>query len=89
MMLKTYKIINNFIEREQKDFDIDNITEADGLAVERASGFAGQEYLGNNNLKDKMKNAAHISWTTGGSLVPEEAMEAYYKKGSDLSTFKK
>ena len=117
-----------------QDFGIDNVTDADGLAVGRASGFvgktlanlisglytvedenlymflsmlsdteninlepsalagipgfiqlfkseAGQKYLVDNNLKDIMKNASHIAWATGGSMVPSEVMESYYAKG--------
>ena len=121
-----------------QDFGIDNITDADGLAVGRPSGFvgktlenlisgvytvqddnlyvllstladseninlepsalagipglvhvfkdeAGQRYIENNNLKNKMKNATHIAWATGGSMVPKDVMESYYKKGNKLS----
>jgi len=117
-----------------QDFGIDNITDADGLAVGRASGFvgktlenllsgsytvkdenlfmllstlidsenirlepsalagilgfiqlfkedAGQKYMLDNNLINIMKNATHIAWATGGSMVPKEVMQAYYKKG--------
>jgi D-serine dehydratase len=46
---------------------------------------AGQKYIENNNLNDKMKNAIHIAWATGGSMVPKDVMEAYYKKGHKLS----
>jgi D-serine ammonia-lyase len=122
-----------------QDFGIDNVTDADGLAVGRASGFvgktlenlisgsytakdeklyvllstlidseniylepsalagipgsiglfkdeAGQRYIENNNLKGKMKNASHIAWATGGSMVPKNIMEGYYKKGKELSS---
>ncbi|MDW8800348.1 D-serine ammonia-lyase [Clostridium sp. A1-XYC3] len=48
---------------------------------------AGQKYMENNNLKDKMKNASHIAWATGGSMVPKDIMEAYYKKGCELKNF--
>ena len=34
-----------------------------------------QKYLLENHLKDKMKNATHIAWATGGSLVPEAIRE--------------
>ncbi|WP_379971309.1 D-serine ammonia-lyase [Ectobacillus sp. sgz5001026] len=41
----------------------------------------GKEYIQKNHLTDKMKNATHIMWATGGSMVPKEVMEDYYKKG--------
>ena len=45
----------------------------------------GQNYIRNNNLEDKIKNASHIAWATGGSMVPKDVMEVYYKKGQELS----
>ena len=119
------------------DLGIDNITDADGLAVGRASGFvgktienlisgsytvtdgnlykllsmmidsedihlepsslagipgciqlfkeeAGLKYILDNNLKSKMKNAVHIAWATGGSMVPKSVMDSYYKRGTDI-----
>ncbi|MCJ7690920.1 MAG: D-serine ammonia-lyase [Clostridiaceae bacterium] len=39
------------------------------------------EYLKKNNLTDKMSNAVHIAWGTGGSLVPKESMDEYYRLG--------
>ncbi len=44
----------------------------------------GKEYVQNHNLKDKMKNAVHLMWATGGSMVPKEIMEEYYIKGAKL-----
>jgi ribosomal protein S18 acetylase RimI-like enzyme len=119
------------------DYGIDNITEADGLAVGRPSGFVGKnmdeilsgiytvddeilyvllstmiqrenirlepsacacisgplEFIGNEetlgylskyNLEEKMENAVHIIWATGGSLVPDSVMDGYYRRGKAL-----
>ena len=39
------------------------------------------ERLSDKNLKSKMKNATHILWATGGSMVPEAEMRSYYEQG--------
>ena len=39
------------------------------------------ERLSDKNLKSKMKNATHIFWATGGSMVPEAEMKSYYEQG--------
>lgn len=49
----------------------------------------GQNYIENNGLKSKMENAVHIAWATGGSMVPKDTMEAYYKKGYELNIVNK
>ena len=120
-----------------QDFGIDNITDADGLAVGRASRFvgktmkdllsgiytvndnllyrmlsimadtegifvepsalagapgvfnlfmseAGQKYIKDQSLIDKMQNASHIIWATGGNMVPETEMNNYYRTGVKL-----
>lgn len=41
-----------------------------------------KEYLARHGLMEKMKNAVHIAWATGGSLVPEAVREEY--KGTYL-----
>ena len=39
------------------------------------------EYIEAQGLKEKMKNATHIAWATGGSMVPEETRKRYLKIG--------
>ena len=40
-----------------------------------------KKYITEQGLTDKMKNATHIAWATGGRMVPEETREAYIKTG--------
>lgn len=40
-----------------------------------------KEYIAKKGLADHMKNATHIAWATGGSMVPEETRKAYLKMG--------
>ena len=37
----------------------------------------GKQYIAKQHLEDKMQNAIHIAWATGGSLVPEEIRKEY------------
>ncbi|MCU5530559.1 D-serine ammonia-lyase [Bacillus cereus] len=117
-----------------QDIGIDNVTDADGLAVGRPSGFVGKTmepflsgnytvsdeelyrllkeladteniylepsalagmigpvkvckedaYLQEQQLMEKMKKGTHIVWGTGGSMVPEDVMNGYYKTGEAL-----
>lgn len=41
-------------------------------AVKMQSLPEGRKYIREHRLEDKLKNAVHIAWATGGSLVPEE-----------------
>lgn len=42
---------------------------------------AAADYLKEKGLADKMQNASHILWATGGSMVPDGEMKLYYERG--------
>ncbi|MEH6939083.1 D-serine ammonia-lyase [Bacillus sp. JJ664] len=46
------------------------------------------DYILKLNLTEKMENATHIIWGTGGSMVPKEEMELYIQTGSTLASQK-
>lgn len=44
----------------------------------------GRAFLDRLGLQDKMANAVHIAWATGGKLVPEDVRSEYYEKSRKL-----
>lgn len=81
---KLYVLLSTLIDSEDIYLEPSALAGIPG-SIELFKDEAGQKYIENNNLKDKMKNASHIAWATGGSMVPKDVMEAYYKKGKELS----
>lgn len=41
-------------------------------------------YINSNGLSINMDQATHIAWTTGGALVLEEDMNAFYQRGKKM-----
>lgn len=45
----------------------------------------GQSYLKSQKLENKLHQATHIAWATGGSMVPDENREAFLEEGKAVS----
>ena len=44
---------------------------------------AGKEYLEKHDLVDKLDQATHIAWGTGGSMVPEHSKQEFIENGKE------
>ncbi|UQZ88494.1 D-serine ammonia-lyase [Deltaproteobacteria bacterium Smac51] len=42
---------------------------------------AGRDYIRKCDLESKLSQATHIAWATGGGMVPEAIMKAFYNQG--------
>ncbi len=41
--------------------------------------YEGKDYIESHGLTDKMDNAVHLVWSTGGNMVPEVLRQKYLK----------
>ncbi|WP_299182357.1 D-serine ammonia-lyase [uncultured Neptuniibacter sp.] len=70
------------------------LAESEGLILEPSAlaGVAGikhlnqasNPYMEQNQLQDKLAQANHLIWATGGSMVPTVELDAYLQKGREL-----
>ena len=44
---------------------------------------AGAQYLSRHDLHDRMSEATHVLWTTGGAFVPDEEYRRFHQRGRD------
>jgi len=66
------------------------LADSEGIFIEPSAcaGFPGvmglqdqTDYLNRFGLTERMADATHIVWATGGSMVPPAEMQSYYEKG--------
>ncbi len=71
--VEDYKLYDNMrMLHDTENIDIEPSACACFEGVIKIETQAGKEYINKHQLNDKMKNATHIGWATGGSLVPDE-----------------
>lgn len=70
---KLYKFLGNLVDEE-------------GIYLEPSAlaGFLGPIFI---SKQCKIDNATHMCWATGGSLVPEDMKNNYYKEGKKTVSF--
>ena len=84
------------VEDDQLFRDLYQLKESEGLKIEpsAAAGFSGprqlcqtdegQDYINQQDLTEKMDQATHLVWTTGGCFVPKEEYQGFYDRGESL-----
>lgn len=77
---ETHKLLTALIDQEKIYLEPAAVAGLPG-SIRMLQSEAGQAYLKANGLVDKMENATHLSWATGGSMVPKEDMDIFYAKG--------
>ncbi|MGC4378051.1 D-serine ammonia-lyase [Fictibacillus sp. Mic-4] len=78
-----YKLLSTLIDAEQIPLEPSALAGAYG-PIQLFKNSEGQRYVAENDLQTKMRNATHIVWATGGSMVPPEVMEEYARIGRSL-----
>lgn len=73
-----YKLLKDLVDTEKIHLEPSALA---GMIGPIKLGKDGSEYLQKHHLTEKMKNAVHIAWATGGSMVPAEILEQYYQLG--------
>ncbi|MGL5617151.1 MAG: D-serine ammonia-lyase [Sarcina sp.] len=76
-----YKLLAKMIDEENIYLEPSALAGVIGI-VNIFNSKSGQAYIEKNKLGEKIKNITHIAWATGGSMVPKEMMDEYYKMGN-------
>ena len=72
-----YKLIKMVADSEKLHLEPSAVAGFPGIA----NVLKNRKYLNSLGLVDKMDNATHIVWATGGNMVPDSVWRDYYQKG--------
>lgn len=75
-----YALLSNLADTENIFLEPSALAGVAG-PIRLLSDLAGQKYIESQQLTDKLAQAVHLSWATGGSMVPKDIMETYYLRG--------
>lgn len=78
-----YQLLTELTDAEQVALEPSALAGMPGI-VRVCATEAGNRYVETQQLQEKMQDATHIVWATGGSMVPPEIMQSYYDKGAAL-----
>lgn len=77
-----YRLLKLLKDSEQLSLEPSALASLPGIINLLSKGSA---YLEQHKLGDKMAHATHISWATGGSMVPNEEQNRYYQTAEQLT----
>ncbi|KZE37782.1 D-serine dehydratase [Bhargavaea cecembensis] len=77
---KLYRLLAKMIELEDIRLEPSALAGLPGAVHVAKAGFNASVHPG---MKDRMDQAVHIAWATGGGMVPEDVMESYIERGRE------
>lgn len=77
---KLYEMLALLVDSEGIFIEPSAASSIDGM-IKLLTTKEGLRYVKDNGLCDKLGSSTHISWATGGSMVPEKEMKSYYEIG--------
>lgn len=80
---KMYFLLNRAYHTENEKIEPSGLAGLYG-PVSLLGSKEGLRYIEENNLKDCLKNAVHLPWATGGSMVPLEDMNKFIETGESI-----
>lgn len=80
---RMFYLLNKMVENEGIKIEPSGLAGLYG-PVQLLKSQEGQQYIEDNGLSESIKNAVHISWATGGSMVPSLEMDEFINVGKAI-----